>query len=222
MMGSIVNASYKNKYFSVMGDSVSTLAGYNPPECGVYYDWKMKRLAGISTPEDTWWGKVIEELGGSLLVNHSWAGSTVCRLPGCEVESYGCSDERTGALGSEGHLPDVVMILMGLNDLGHGVSLAREGESLTSFPVAYGVMLKKIQQNYPGTEIWCLTLPRISGIGARAENYNRVIRTCAAENGCRCVDIYRSDAVCDTMGDYHPTAQGMQTIARLVIEALLP
>lgn len=212
--------AYKGKYFSVLGDSVSTLAGYHPPECGVFYDWKMKRLAGISVPEDTWWGRVIADLEGKLLVNHSWAGSTVCRLPGCEVQSYGCSNERTGALGTEGRLPDVVMIFMGLNDLGFGMSLAPDGDSLTAFPVAYSVMLKNIQRHYPGAEIWCLTLPQIPGIGERARKFNQVIRYCADENGCRCVDIYRTDAVCDTMGDYHPTVQGMQSIARLVMEEI--
>lgn len=47
----IVN--FKNKYFSILGDSISTLAGYNPPENEVFYDWANKRLAQIFAPEDT-------------------------------------------------------------------------------------------------------------------------------------------------------------------------
>lgn len=202
---------YQGKYFSVLGDSISTLAGYNPPECGVYYDWPMKRCAGILGPEDTWWGRVIAELGGQLLVNHSWAGSTVCRMPGYEIESYGCSDARTGALGTEGRDPDVVMILMGLNDLGLGVALS-------AFSAAYGLMLQKIQRHYPQTEIWCLTLPDVSGVGARVEGYNQTICAVAAQNGCRSVDIFCGDVVCETVDGYHPTARGMQMIAEMVLK----
>ena len=204
---------YAGKFFSVLGDSVSTLAGYHPPECGVFYDWQVKRWAGIRGPEDTWWGRVLEALGGHLLVNHSWSGSTVCRLPGCEVESYGCSDGRTGALGAEGRMPDVVMIFMGINDLGY--NLAPE-----AFLEDYSRMLQKIRHNYPRAEIWCLTLPNLSGLGERAAVYNRAIRAAAEENGCRFVELFREDVPCETIDGYHPTAGGMEAIGRLVLEGL--
>ena len=211
---------YKNKYFSVLGDSISTLAGYNPPECGVFYDWRVKRQAGILAPEDTWWGRVIDELGGQLLVNHSWAGSTVCRLTGCEVESYGCSHSRGTSLAAEGRVPDVVMIFMGINDLGHGVPLESAGEGCGTFPEAYDLMLQNIRRHYPQAEIWCLELPNLPGIGSRAEAYNRAIRACTVQNGCRLVEIYRPDSTCDTLDGYHPTARGMETLAQLVRSAI--
>ncbi len=211
---------YKNKYFSVLGDSISTLAGYHPPECGVFYDWRMKRQAGILAPEDTWWGRVIGELGGQLLVNHSWAGSAVCRLPGCEVESYGCSRSRGAALAAEGRVPNVVMIFMGINDLGHAVPLEPTGEGCGAFPEAYNRMLQNIRGCYPQAEIWCLELPNLSGIGPRAEAYNRAIHACAAQNGCRPVAIYHPDITCDTLDGCHPTARGMDTLAQLVLTAI--
>ena len=216
----MTESCYKSKYFSVLGDSISTLAGCNPPQCGVFYDWSMKRRAGILNPEDTWWGRVIEELGGQLLVNHSWAGSTVCRLPGCEVESYGCSSDRAADLGAEGRSPDVVMVFMGINDLGHGVPLTPPGEGQVSFPAAYNRMLQNIHHHYPRAEIWCLSLPNVPGIGTRAEVYNQVIRACAAQNGCRCVELYRPNRVCETLDGYHPTARGMETIAGLVLDEI--
>ena len=206
-------AEYAGKFFSVLGDSVSTLAGYHPPECGVFYDWQVKRRAGIRGPEDTWWGRVLEALGGQLLVNHSWSGSTVCRLPGCEIQSYGCSDGRTGALGAEGRTPDVVMVFMGINDLGY--SLDPE-----AFFADYCRMLQKIRRNYPQTAVWCLTLPNLSGLGARAAVYNRAIRAAAEQNGCRRIELFCEDAPCETMDGYHPTAGGMETIGRLVLEGL--
>lgn len=224
--------NYENKYFSILGDSISTLAGYNPPENAVFYDWANKRLADIYAPEDTWWGKVIDELGGRLLMNESWSGSLVCKHPDCEIQSYGCSDSRTGNLGIGDVQPDVVMILLGLNDFGWAMrpTPAAGENDLAVFSVAYETMLRKIKANYPRAEIWCLTLPvgcwsanpgfeplMIRG-GWHLEDYCRVIRDCAVGGGCKLLDIYCPQAPYDTIDGYHPTALGMQTIAQAVLE----
>ena len=226
--------NYQNKYFSILGDSISTLAGYNPPENAVFYDWGNKRLAGIYAPEDTWWGRVIDRLGGRLLMNESWSGSLVCKHPDCQIESYGCSDSRTGGLGIGGTAPDVVMVLMGLNDFGWAMppASAVAEENLAVFSVAYETMLRKIKTNYPNAEIWCLTLPvgymhsnpdyaplLIRG-GWHLQEYCRVIRTSAAAAGCKLLDIFNPDRPYDTMDGYHPTAEGMQTLADAVLEQL--
>lgn len=218
---------YQDKYFSILGDSISTLAGYNPPDNAVYYDWANKRLADIYAPSDTWWGAVIEALGGRLLVNEAWSGSLVCKHQDCQIESFGCSDSRTGNLGIGDVKPDVVMILMGLNDFGWAMPprpLAGE-QGLDVFSVAYDRMLRKIRANYPDAEIWCLTLPvgcqdadpertppMVRG-GWHLKDYNRVIAECAAGNGCKLLDIFRPLQPYDSLDGYHPTAAGMQAIA---------
>ena len=149
--------NYTNKYFSVLGDSISTLEGYSEPKDAVFYDSEQKRLSGVLTPGDTWWGKVIEALGGRLLVNNSWSGSTVCYHPLYEVESYACSDGRTSALSRGGDTPSVIMVHIGTNDWGAGLQISRYGSAdLTLFSVAYGAMLKKLKDNYKNAEIWCL------------------------------------------------------------------
>lgn len=224
-------SKHQNKYFSILGDSISTLAGYNPPENEVFYDWANKRLAQIYAPEDTWWGKVIDACGGRLLVNNSWSGSLVCKHPDCEIESYGCSDSRTGGLGIGAQTPDVVMIFMGLNDFGWAMRPAPAAgeDGLSVFSVAYHTMLEKIKTNYPKAEIWCLTLP----VGVRSDypedrpplirggwhlkEYCHIIASCAAEHGCRVLDLYGPDRPYSSMDGYHPTASGMQTIADCVL-----
>lgn len=55
---------YKGKYFSILGDSISTLQGYSEPEYAVFYDTTRKLESGVLTSLDTWWGQVIEQLGG--------------------------------------------------------------------------------------------------------------------------------------------------------------
>lgn len=226
--------NYQNKYFSILGDSISTLAGFNPPENAVFYDWANKNQAGIYAPEDTWWGAVIAALGGRLLVNESWSGSLVCKHPDCEIQSYGCSDSRTSGLHLGSQHPDVVMILLGLNDFGWAMRpTPAAGEcGLEVFSVAYETMLRRVRASYPQAEIWCLTLPvgcwkgepdRIPPMvrgGWHLADYCQVIRDCAAGNACKRLDIFCPKQPYDTLDGYHPTASGMQTIASAVLEEL--
>lgn len=222
---------YKDKYFSILGDSVSTLDGYNPPDYAVFYDWPHKCQAQVFTPEDTWWGQVIRALGGQLLVNDSFSGSTVCKLPQYEIESYGCSDARTGGLGIGNLLPDVVMILLGINDWGRGTRIDPDYgvRGLSVFSVAYEAMLEKIRRNYPEAEIWCLMLPKSYRRqapelvipdrpgGRHIADYCDAIKACGEKFGCRVIDIYHPEAPYDTIDGYHPNADGMKTIANAVL-----
>lgn len=226
-----MKTGYKDKYFSVLGDSISTLEGWNPPAHAVFYDWANKCRAGIFSPADTWWGKVIDALGGRLLVNDSFSGSTVIRHPSCEIESYGCSDARTGALGTGGQAPDAVMVWLGTNDWGCGIKVFPErGETgLNVFANAYGAMLAKLKANYPNAEISCLTLMQSTWSaqpgfvfpvrcgGWHIREYNDAIRACAEKAGCKWIDL--SDAgPYDTIDGFHPNAKGMETIARAVLD----
>ena len=79
------------KYISVLGDSISTFEGCNPPGYKVYYDIDRQQANAIYIPGKTWWGRVIDALGGRLCVNNSYSGSLVS---GAQYHS-GCSDERT-------------------------------------------------------------------------------------------------------------------------------
>ena len=72
-----MKSDYKEKKFSILGDSISTLQGYSEPDYAAFYDTAHKLKSGVLTPSDTWWGIVIERLDGELLVNNSISGSTV-------------------------------------------------------------------------------------------------------------------------------------------------
>lgn len=215
------------KRFSVLGDSISTLFGYSQPPEAAYYTYDRCRETGVFDMADTWWGQVIAALGGELLVNNSFAGSTVSRLPIHEIPSYGCSDERTAALGKS---PDVILVLLGLNDCGNGVKLrpdAGEEQSPAVFSVAYTLMLEKLKRNYPHADIRCLTLPVRHTEDARREErlrriigpYCQVIRECAAAQGCRVVELFDAKAY-PTRDLVHPTAEGMKIIADAVLGQL--
>lgn len=227
-------STYKGKLFSVLGDSVSTLEGYNPSDYAVYYDREHMLLANIFSPDDTWWGMVINRLNGTLLVNNSYSGSMVCKHPDCMIESYGCSDERTSSLGSKEQSPDVIMIFMGLNDWGGGMKLIDEGfeGELHTFPVAYSTMLEKLKSRYPSAEIWCIALPLSyksndrdftaprTRYGTHICEYNDTICGVAQAAGCKAINIYNPDLPYDTIDGYHPNISGMETIAKAILDGL--
>lgn len=230
----IMQTDYKSKYFSILGDSISTLAGYNPQGYEVFYKWDKMLQAGIFEAKDTWWGKVIDELGGKLLINDAFSGSLVCKHPESEIESHGCSDLRTSHLGSGDISPDVIMIFLGINDWGWGICVESNDaeEDLSVFSIAYDIMIKKVKKNYPNADIWCMTLPRsfCSGMpafspperftGGSFEEYCQAIQNIARLNNVKLIDIYKPDSPYDTIDGYHPTRQGMMTIAGDVLAAI--
>ena len=233
-----VNKDYNNKHFSILGDSISTFEGISEPKGGVYYTTERKIASGVVTVLDTWWGQVVEQLGGKLLVNDSWSGSTVCWNPQYQVPSYGCSDERTSSLGKNGITPDVIIVFMGINDWGNGFQVVGNGnvkadeKDCALFSNAYRIMLEKLRVHYPKAEIWCMTLP-ISSCSAREGfafpyyyagrhivEYCDAIREVAQQDNCRVIDLYNHSEPYDTLDGFHPNASGMRTIARAVITAV--
>lgn len=222
---------HKQKNISILGDSISTLFGYSKPSEGVFYAAERRYETGVYYLPDTWWGQVTNAVGGRLLVNDSFAGSTVCFDMHNEIASYACGDNRTSALGDREEVPDVIMIFMGMNDRGVGVRLRpsceAEDNDPTFFSEAYSAMLCKLKANYPQSDIWCLTLPLGSLDGyaqsdaarRKTEEYSKVIAECAARNGCRLIDICRMEPY-ESIDGLHPTAVGMKQIAEAVLSEL--
>ncbi len=230
-------SKYNNKKFSILGDSISTFEGVSIPKEASFYDTGRKLTSGVLTASQTWWGQVIERLGANLLVNNSIAGSTVTWHPHYEIQSYGCSDERTSALDKDGISPDVIIIFMGTNDWGLGRVIVddknteQQGE-LTIFSNAYHAMLTKLRKNYPQAEIWCLTLgrsfcsanpdfvyPYYFG-GFHTAEYCKAIALCAEEHDCKWIDLFHNAQSYDTIDGFHPNDEGMKTIADAVMACL--
>lgn len=229
---------YQNKRFSILGDSISTFEGRSEPDYAAFYDLAHKLEADVLVPGDTWWGAVIDQLGGELLVNNSFLGSTVCRSPRHEIQSYACSEERTSSLGNAECDPDVIMVYMGTNDWGKGTPLYDDGlheypkDTASVFYPAYKLMIERLKINYPQAEIWCFTLAKSCQTnssdfvfpycyaGRNIEEYCEVVRAVAAELGCRLIDLYACAEPYDTIDGYHPNKDGMQTLAKAVLQAL--
>lgn len=224
---------YENKYISILGDSISTFEGVSLPKDGVFYDLGRKLLSGVTTFSKTWWGIVLEGLKANLLVNNSVSESTVTWRDSYEVQSYGCSDQRTGSLDINGVKPDVIIVALGVNDWGLGVKILGGNENdFSAFSNAYNEMLRKLKTNYPLAEIWCLTLAKsfcsntanfefpLGKGGVHLEEYCKAIMKSAKENGCLAIDLYNNMNAYDTIDGFHPNATGMETIAKAILSRL--
>ena len=189
--------------------------------------------------QDTWWGKVIDFFGGELLVNNSWSGSRVTRLPNNDsLFPSGCSDERTDSLHINSVKPAVIIIYLGTNDWAFGADKFYVDNVLddvfhcVSFDFAYSQMLLKIKRNYPDAEIWCCTLnttfisanpsfkfPYKYG-GTHIEEYNQIIKETVDMNNCKIIDLYSYHIPYDSIDGSHPNADGMNTLATLMIKQI--
>ncbi len=216
-----------------MGDSISTYEGYLPEDYPAFYTNRAAYFTNIDGYKDTWWGQVIDHFDAKLLVNNSWSGSYVCKPEGCEIESYGCNDARTGGLGINGIVPDQIIVFLGTNDRGAGFRLTSDDKTdLSVIENAYGVMLDKIKHNYPKTEVWCCTFPITTctrapyfefpqtHFGVPMENYGELVKKIANEKCCHIIDLWDKYEMCDTIDGIHPNLQGMKYIAKKVISAV--
>ena len=224
---------YKGKTISILGDSISTYAGYIPSGNSNYYTGSN---CGVTSVNDTWWMKLIRALGMSLKLNNSWSGSRVTTTNG--DAGAGCMT-RCQNLGTN---PDVIIVYMGINDFNNEVPLGTYDGSgsfptaTTTFREAYAIMLKKILTAYPNAEVWVCTLPYDERNGAAEfpevnENsvllatWNNAIRELADLFGVKVLEhakcgltyqnmsIYMGDYNSTTLQGLHPNAAGHSLIA---------
>lgn len=232
------NNPYYQKQFFILGDSISTLEGYNPRGYKCFYYGENCERTSVREMNDTWWGKVIDYFGGELLVNNSWSGSRVTKLP--DADDYfpsGCSDKRTSSLHIDKMMPDVIIVYLGINDFVNGVRISSDnfetvlftGQFPETFSDAYELMVQEISYRYPKSEIWCCTIntthmsankefvfPNVIK-GQYLELFNRVIRDTAYRYKCKLIDLYNCNVPYDTVDGTHPNRSGMNTLANLII-----
>ncbi|MBQ3868343.1 MAG: Gfo/Idh/MocA family oxidoreductase [Clostridia bacterium] len=226
-------ADYNGKYFSVVGDSISTLLGTIPDGYALYYDEHFKKQAGIEEEKDTWWGQIIDRLGGKRLKNNSWSGSTVSYHAEFTPGSFAHLDSRMSLLGDGSIAPDVIMIYMGVNDWASGTPIEAYGGMMEnqSFAGAYRIMLDLIKKHYPNAEVWCIS-PAVSTLrgdpayefpyrlgGIHLREYADAIGKVAAEKGCVFVDANKNTRLVDAMDGIHPDKNGMMTLADEILKA---
>lgn len=215
--------------FSIFGDSISTLQGYNPPRYDVEYRGINRDRAEVFEMADTWWGMVIDHFGGRMLANNSYSGSMVTRFL-TKLFPAGCSDERMDALAEAGE-PDVLLVELGMNDWNREKPVEEPEEGLEwcdAFEPSYTRMLEGLRARFPRAEIWCLGLMyskrllKMYGPAdiAGMEVYDAAIARCAGRFGARMIDLYHTASPYSSWDLAHPDREGMRTIADAVIRAM--
>ncbi len=228
---------------SILGDSLSTYEGWIPGECTNFFPMNGE-LTDVS---ETWWMQVLAQTGMELCSNNSSAGCTCAgdSLYTGEVK-YGCSTDRISLLtGSQGKMPDVIIVFMGTNDLLKGVplgdndgtGLVEEGE-IDNFSDAYTLILDKLASEYPMAQVYCCGLHPVGDWGTKqpfvllnnydgltAEDFSKRIELIAGNKGVPYIDLYHCGIEVDnlqqmTSDGVHYTPLGMSYVAKAVIDCL--
>ena len=210
------------RQISIIGDSISTYEGYNPPGYAVYYKEDIVYDNEIESVNDTWWKKVIDGLCGELCVNNSYSGSLVSGI----YDSSACSAVRCSSMHGE-ISPDIILIYIGTNDRGYNIEIGLDAPyDIKKFYGVYRTMLKQLKSNYPSAKIVCGTLlwGKLKGFAdqiVKADSqYNEAIKLAVNVEGCLLADLALFDERYETLDYCHPTKSGHELMAKLWLKCL--
>ena len=235
-------ADYKGKVISIMGDSISTFAGYIPVADG-YNREHLSRYPQdnlLTDVNETWWMQVVDQLDAKLGINESWRGST---LSGAVPVTTGDTGEnaamsnliRIQNMGSNG-TPDVILLYGGTNDLAHVSKVGTFDPAAAPTQVdlttkkwdnlADGFVhtLLRMRHYYPDATIVAL-LPTYTASYYSDETLaqgNAVMVQICEHYGIPYVDLRESGVTAEHLPDgIHPGEEGMDLITAAVLDLLL-
>lgn len=235
-------ANYKGKVISVLGDSISTFAGYIPVADGFNLEHlpRYPQADLLTDVNETWWMQVIGELDAKLGINDSWRGATVS---GAAPVTTGTTGEnaamhnltRIRNLGSNG-TPDVILFYGGTNDLAHvskvgtfdAASAPTEADLTTkkwdNLSDGYVHTLLRLRHYYPNATIIAMlpTYTKSYYTEDKLAQANAVLAQICEHYGVAYVDLRYCGITANDLPDgIHPGAAGMDYITDVVVDALL-
>lgn len=202
------------KKLSIIGDSISTFKGYIPSGYATFYP-----MGDLTSVENTWWNKLINETGLTLLKNCAWSGSKCSgNATSTTSAAAGCSTKRVNDLADGDTKPDIIICYIGINDFGTNTDtpvpvgdwnstkeIPSETNSVSTFSEAYAIMVDKVMRTYPEARVFCCTLlhngatirdtdspgvyPTKNANGTTLEDYNKVIRDVANGLGADIIEV---------------------------------
>ena len=209
----------KGKRISILGDSISTYRGVSNDKYAnktLYYNYYFPGYADEFPLERTYWMRVINSLGLELCVNNSWSGAN---LSG-DNDSSGVMRAKNLAR-DDGTKPDIVILFMGMNDLGREVKPS-------VFEDCYRKTLEIIKTEYNSPFVCCVNMPnRHILVKEETMVYNEIIERAVSDMGERffVADLFSSrlnndDYFKNTLDGLHPDEDGMKIIAEVVESAI--
>lgn len=208
----------KGKNISILGDSISTYRGAsNDASSNATIASNPYFYMEPFPIEATYWMRLIESLDMNLCVNNSWSGGN---LSGINDSNSGVN--RAKHLSQEnGENPNLIIVFMGLNDLGRGVDAFM-------FASDYERTLDIIKNTYPDASVCCVNLPdRDIMLKKRTELFNNAIDKAVLKAGDNffVADLFNSRLNNDfyymnTVDGLHPDEDGMKIILEVVEAAI--
>lgn len=208
----------KGKSISILGDSISTYRGVSndinankSTSTNPYFYMEPFPI------EATYWMRLIESLDMKLCVNNSWSGGNLS-----DKNDANSGVNRAKNLHCDsGEKPSLIIVFMGLNDLGRGVDAFM-------FASDYERTLDIIKSTYPDASVCCVNLPdRDIRLKKRAELFNNLIDEAVSKAGDNffVADIFHSRLNNDfyymnTVDGLHPDEDGMRIIAEVIETAI--
>lgn len=199
---------------SIIGDSISTFAGYIDPSYSAWYPGSDKNgTATVQSVEKTYWWKVIHEKMqyGELDTNNSYSGTKVVTeggVKGFVDRAYRCGD------------PDIIIIHGGTNDKNQSSPIGEYGFDLPmgqlddmSYRSAYVKLVKMLQNRYDGVQIIVLVGDMLT------REYALSNIEIAKHFGLPCVDFTNGGTINNDKTNIpkssgsHPDAKGHQYMA---------
>ena len=225
---------FSGKCISILGDSISTFAGYIPDGNRPRYPDSENPRCDVRDVHLTWWMRLIDRLDAYLGINESWAGSCVGNCESYDHDDVGpgaamASVRRIRNLGANG-IPDVILFFGGTNDklLPYPVGAfdplnAPDGAEFDAvcwdtFADAYTAAVLRIRAMYPQACLLCI-LPSDYGRQLDA-SYNVQMRAVCKHYGIPHVIL--SCLTTDMLYDgYHPVADAMALMADMIRQQLM-
>ncbi len=210
---------YAGKYLSVLGDSITAYYGY------VEEDFYAPNTPDEMPVTDMWWYEMARLTGMNICTINASGGSGVTQLD--FDERFMGNGDRSRHLSNGGQDPDVICVLLGINDLISQVNIRRLRRE-------YDGMVQIIQDEYPEAEIWLCTYYEIPGYLQDLEGkLNQVIRSVAEARSVNVLELDGSglgltdienrfkDYDPDSGNALHPNANGQKILGRWAAEKLL-
>lgn len=239
------------KILSIMGDSITTFAGWTPVADGHNLEHRNRYPQSnlFTDVQYCWWYKLFNDLGMQLGINDSWAGSRVNNIydnnPSGDqgVDKCMASLTRITNLGSNG-TPDLILYYGGTNDCGHDDgtdwvlgtfdstqnyhTVDLNSHKWASFADAFKCSIMRMQYFYPNAKIivmlptYCTSYYTMG----KLDQYNEVVKEICDYFGVPVIDLRQCGINWQnkgwTLGDgIHPTAAGADMIYRYVKEKIL-
>ena len=206
------------KKLSILGDSISTYQGFsNDRTANETLFFNPYYYRDPFPPEGTYWMRLMRTFDLTLCVNNSWSGGNLSGRDnpdaGVNRAAHLCRDDGTA--------PDLIIVFMGINDLGRRVDIA-------TFSADYEHTLMTLKQQHPTAYVCCVNLPdRHPSMKRETEIFNTAIAAAAAAAGERffVADLFSSRLnnvfyYDNTTDGLHPDEDGMRYIAEVVEGAI--